>query len=303
MHIIKARNVNDAFPQAIQMLAGAGSPQESGFTRLEVSGPVSVCYGNPTQRVMLWPEADFNPFTNFLVGLWYLSGDNSRMWLTACGISPKVGYPYGISPEVVQILLQQLQEHETVYTSDPECQLIFKRNSRGAIDLFIFTVNELLLRKGPSHTTGMSFLQEYVAEALGLLVGRLWIVASGMQMKTDFLEEVSGPVLDRYDPIAMDCNYEAGDVEPFRLMSASGVQKTFDQDLSIFMEDQTAVGFRHAFFRKVATPMFTAWRAFQEEKGEDRVNIALEIVDQMPAQNDWRAAAEGWLHSQRYIDV
>ena len=64
----------------------------------------------------------------------------------------------------------------------------------------------------------------------------------------------------------------------------------------MFLEDPYAIGFRHRFFRQIATPMMAAFEHWKKNRGEDRYLGALEALARMPAGNDWRENAEQWIH-------
>lgn len=64
--------------------------------------------------------------------------------------------------------------------------------------------------------------------------------------------------------------------------------KTWHQDASIFNDRPMAVGYRDGWFRKIAKPMAAAGLAMDDNNFE----VAREILEQMPANNDWRLAGE-----------
>jgi len=87
-----------------------------------------------------------------------------------------------------------------------------------------------------------------------------------------------------------DNPYDRGGINVLPLMNGN-VRETWDQDLMMFLEDPMAVGFRNAFFRKVAKPMAAAHKAFKD--GD--FDAALDNINQMPEDNDWRLACWEWL--------
>src|SRR5215469_1039129 len=82
MHVITARNVNDAIQQGIRHLYEVGQPRFSRAGEVLVSPyPVMVVYERPTERVLLWPERDANPFFHLFESLWMLAGRNDAAFL------------------------------------------------------------------------------------------------------------------------------------------------------------------------------------------------------------------------------
>src|SRR5688572_2790640 len=83
MRVIDARNVHDALPLGLDLLASTGFPMPSRAGNVLVSPvPVTTVYREPTERVLFWPERDANPFFHFFEALWMLAGRNDLKFLT-----------------------------------------------------------------------------------------------------------------------------------------------------------------------------------------------------------------------------
>lgn len=82
MRIIQARNVNYAWPQAIELVLGSGVSQE---TRAGVAfvhpEPVATVYQRPLERVIFDPVRDANPIFHHMESLWMLAGRDDATWL------------------------------------------------------------------------------------------------------------------------------------------------------------------------------------------------------------------------------
>ncbi len=75
MHVLKARNVHCALPEAVRYLHRVGVSRNSRNGEvLQAPWPVTTVYENPRERVMFWPQRDANPFFHFYEGLWMLGG-------------------------------------------------------------------------------------------------------------------------------------------------------------------------------------------------------------------------------------
>jgi thymidylate synthase len=82
MHAIRARNVNDAYLKAIDLVRGAGVRRESRNGSVYViPEPVSIHYEKPRERVLFDVKRDANPFFHLMESLWMLAGRSDVEWL------------------------------------------------------------------------------------------------------------------------------------------------------------------------------------------------------------------------------
>jgi thymidylate synthase len=82
MHIIKARNVNDAFAAGLSLLWTEGELQDSRAGPVRVCPfPVTTVYSHPWERVLFDPVRDANPFFHLFESIWMLSGARDARWL------------------------------------------------------------------------------------------------------------------------------------------------------------------------------------------------------------------------------
>ena len=82
MFVVHARNVNDAWPQLLDLIQREGVWQETRAGRARVIPvPVSTVYARPTERVLLDPIRDSNPFFSLFEPLWMLAGRDDAQWL------------------------------------------------------------------------------------------------------------------------------------------------------------------------------------------------------------------------------
>jgi thymidylate synthase len=82
MHVIKARNVNDAYVEGIKVLSNYGVREDSRNGPVLVAPwPVTTVYNRPNERI-LWDAArNANPFFHLAESLWMLAGRNDARWL------------------------------------------------------------------------------------------------------------------------------------------------------------------------------------------------------------------------------
>jgi thymidylate synthase len=77
MYVIQARNVNDAYAQALRYLYVEGIEESSRNGPVLVApGPVTTVYSHPCERVLFSSKRDANPFFHFFEALWMLAGRN-----------------------------------------------------------------------------------------------------------------------------------------------------------------------------------------------------------------------------------
>ena len=82
MHVIHARNVNDAYFKGMTYLQECGEHEASrAGPVLVVPYPVVTVYKEPWQRVLFDPVRDANPFFHLMEALWMLAGRNDATWL------------------------------------------------------------------------------------------------------------------------------------------------------------------------------------------------------------------------------
>lgn len=77
MLVLQARNVQDAFYHGVRMLQkiGVEEPSRAGPV-LVATCPVTTVYRRPTERVLLDPGRDANPFFHHVEALWMLRGED-----------------------------------------------------------------------------------------------------------------------------------------------------------------------------------------------------------------------------------
>lgn len=82
MHVIRVRNVNDAYVEGLKWLYANGQKQDSRAGQVLVS-PVPVCtmYAFPLERILWDAKRNANPFFHLAESLWMLAGHNDARWL------------------------------------------------------------------------------------------------------------------------------------------------------------------------------------------------------------------------------
>lgn len=75
MHVIKVRNVQQAYQLGLKYIQQAGTPEQSRQGPVLVApGPVTTVYLHPDERVLLDVKRDCNPFFHLMEAIWMLAG-------------------------------------------------------------------------------------------------------------------------------------------------------------------------------------------------------------------------------------
>lgn len=170
---------------------------------------------------------------------------------------------------------------------DIPCNLqIALRVVRGALDMTVFNrSNDIVWGAYGANAVHMSYLQEYVASALGVSVGAYRQVSNNFHAYTS--------VYAKYGTLSSDDRYTRG-TPIWPLMDDSDADR-FDVDLKLFFEDPFCDAYHNTFFTHVARPMYAAHRMYKENRGMARFSLAQESLAQMPKGLDWRIAGEEWI--------
>lgn len=82
MHVIQARNVNDAYRKGMQLISSHGVRQTSRAGEvLVLDRPVTTVYERPIERVLFDPKRDANPIFHLMESIWMLAGWRDATWL------------------------------------------------------------------------------------------------------------------------------------------------------------------------------------------------------------------------------
>lgn len=333
MQVINARNVHCALPEGVRMLKVLGEERDSRNGPVRVMpGPVTTVYRCPTERVILWPERDANPFFHLMEGLWMLAGRDDLGFLTqfvktfanysddgmtlhgAYGRRWRSWFGFDQLGHIIEALRENPHDRRQVLQmwdatsdlgrdgKDVPCntQVYFGVNSSGRLDMTVCCrSNDMVWGAYGANGVHFSMLQEYMAAAIEVEVGQYWQVSNNFHAYLDTLQQVESLVdrsEDCHRPRERGCPYATGRVAPFPLVSTPIRQ--WQQDLAMFMEEGPVVGLRDPFFRRVAIPMLLAHQAYKQYTGAERYDVAQGVLGQCRA-TDWRLAGEQWIEARR----
>lgn len=218
MHIINVRNVCEALPLGLHYLwrQGKPTPSRNGPT-LEAPGVVMTVYQRPTERFMLDPQRDCNPFFHFIEGLWVIAGDNRAGPLAlfnkrmaeysdngstlngAYGYRARFWFGVDQFQKVRQMLINDPGSRQavvglwdpakdlTVDSKDKPCNdLIVFRVRGGALDMTVYNrSNDVIWGAYGANAVHFSMLQEWMAASLALPVGTYTQVSNSYHVYTE----------------------------------------------------------------------------------------------------------------------
>lgn len=329
---IQGRNVNEAFNIAVLNLRQRGDLIEMDSRNGPVimfPGPLITCYQYPDERVLLSPERNCNPFFHFMEGLWMLAGRNDLKTLTtfakkmadfsddgylvngAYGYRWRNWFGYDQLATVINILKNNPLDRRAVLqmwdctkdlgssSKDVPCntQVFFRaRPSKVGSYYLDMTVtnrsNDLIWGAYGANAVHFSMLHEYVADRVGLGLGRYYQVSNNAHVYKDVWEKLEAKL-----PNGMPIDpYDAQEVKPDVLINNVD---TFDRELKNFFQwfvhgDEFWLESENKIFGGTAIPMVESWWLWQG----GMVNEAIETASKIKS-TDWRKACMEWLERKK----
>lgn len=327
MIVIRAHDVNEALPKAIQMLqedtARTIAPRD-GQKTLEFSEPVCTVYELPKQRVLFNAARNANPFFHLMESLWILRGRADVKWLAQFNQQMKAysddglifHAPYGYRlrsahnidqiEEIIDLLHREHSTRRAVLTIwKPTLDLNVESKDIPCNDMIFFKIrerrlhmtvccrsNDLIWGAYGANIVQFSMLQEYIAAMVGVEVGEYRQISDSLHV---YVDNPLWAALKDIRPSSADTSvYEKLGANPIPLIVNP---KCWDDELQQFFIDSEAgiwdpSHFKEPFFRVVALPAHEAW--FRHKSGDTR--SALEIIKHhMPHYVDWTIAMVQWL--------
>ena len=316
---IQGRNINDVFWETLNAFPHYSMEEDSRNGKVQtIPHPFTLCYNNPTERVLFWPQRDANPYFHLMEALWMLNGSDDVAWpkyfnskfgqYSDDGVSLNGAYGarwrrhFGIDQIVA---LQHLLERDPttrravmgmwdpsrdmprVTTSkDVPCntQIYF----RVVFNTLQMTVcnrsNDLIWGACGSNVVHFSMLQELLARSLFLDVGEYWQITNNLHIYDNVpSREIYGPYVGAWDD-----PYKSNEVTPYPLVRVE-LAKWLD-DLRYFMlTPLNPSGYHDPFFTEVAYPIMKSWEA-----RKNRESNGLPELEECKAE-DWKRACTEWI--------
>jgi hypothetical protein len=329
MYAIRARNVNEAYPLAMQMIK-----QECPLLHESRNGPVRVLpeplaihYMNPRERVLFDPLRDANPYFHFMESLWMLAGRNDVEWISqftskmaqysdnGWTLHGAYGYRWRggkLGPDQVPLIIGQLTKDPSsrraviqmwnslddlnTLSKDIPCNLVITFQIQDMkLNMTVFNrSNDLILGALGANVVHFSVLQEFIANALGVEVG--WyeqVTANAHVYDKEWI--IRGFAHQTYINSPVKDQYQintASGVEPYKGINVQTDLPYFEflKELSVWCEDPTGDSWQSEFLAQVATPLFCSHAAYKRGDFDTARKFLLECE-----ASDWTHACWQWL--------
>jgi len=317
--LIRARNVNDAYPAGVQLLRTTGivRPSRYGET-IELDEPVVTHYDHPHERVLFDPIRDANPFFHLFEALWILAGRNDVAFLTRFNKrmaefsddGTTFHAPYGArlrseSKDQLAIAIRMLRQDPSsrrvvcsiwdpvrdldAVSKDIPCNDTIKFEARdGRLNMTVFCrSNDIVWGCYGANAVQFSMIQQYVAECVGLPIGWYEQVSCNFHAYTGVWEGKCGPWTDQYS---------VGRAVVRGLLSTGVAPEAWDFDCAAFLDhvedgDLVAWPYAHSFFPLVALPMARAWESYKA--GTYAGELSTSSID-------WHVAGHAWIERRAH---
>lgn len=336
MRVIQGRNVHQILPDAIHILYAEGVQRDSrNGPVLQSPVPITTVYEKPTERVVLWPWRDANPFFHLYEALWMLAGrndvegparfakqmreysDDGKTFHGAYGYRWRhfferdqltlIAEELKKNPEDRRQVLEMWSADHDLGRSgkDLPCNTIatFQINTDGALDLTVFCrSNDIWWGCYGANAVHFSILLEYMAAWIGVPVGRYYQVSVNWH---GYLATL--PALDvlpeKFDTWTNVYNESTG-VRTVPLVSTS--IEEFDSELRqlLYEVDIEKIMMRWGLFNPIlqlASTMFSAHQVWRNSPPPERYDRALEILAKEDEKIDWIRAAGEWVARRRAV--
>lgn len=321
---IVVRNVNYAFSEIFWQLKvmNLKPVQTRNGPALVFPEPVTTTYTYPNERVLFNLDRDANPIFHLMESIWMMAGRNDVAFLTQFnknmvnfsddGVTFNAAYGhrwrkhFGFDQlgEVIRVLAEdrtsrqaivQIWDSSDLYkkTKDKACNMQVIFDTRG--DVLNMTVinrsNDIWWGAYGANAVHFSFLQEFIAGALGLPLGYYRQSSHNLHLYTDLYDAVKHIDMPPHEHSGGFYSSASEGVSARPIMDNDDWQ-TFLQECEFFCDNPFDVNheYTHSFFNRVAVPvaMVSRSRKLKEGNGRDWAYM----ID----AEDWRLAVLNWIN-------
>lgn len=343
MRCIQIDNVNQALSEGLRVLGHSGVESESRNGRvLMLNEPVATTYERPWCRVLFSPLRNANPFFHFMESLWMLAGrddvefvarfnkgmtqysDDGATLHGAYGQRWRSQFGFDQLTEVIaELKTDPLSRRAVLAMWSPELDLnqqgkdfpcnthVYFDRRDGKLNMTVCNrSNDIWWGAYGANAVHMSYLQEYVALALGASIGRYTQMSNNYHLYPDKLPEIyddgvlvtaQKATLEMLSDDARHADYYTAhgapytkrvpaDKQPTQLgLFSAGQNERFDDALAAWLESPAESG-ESVYLATVARPMYRAWEAFKGGHLQAAFAHSRTIAD-----GAWNIACTQWL--------
>lgn len=324
MHVIRARNVHQMLPVALAYMLEHGKGQESrNGPVLRLTEPCALVYDRPQERVLFHPERDANPFFHLLEACWMLAGrrdvafpakyvkrmasfsDDGLVFNAAYGYRWRAHFGRDQVLKIVEALRANRDCRRQVLaiwdgshdlgldSRDLPCntQATFQVVD-GKLDMVVSNrSNDLVWGACGANAVHFSFLQEWMALAIGVGIGRYWQVSSNLHVYVRQHEKLMGTLANAKADGGL---YQYAEQEPHAFVLQSD-PNDYLRELSMVLDQGGGVaGLKDKFLRRVVVPVMQTYDLYRDGKLPEAKAHCREIKDAF-----WAVACEEWIERRR----
>jgi len=323
MLVINAINVNDAYNQALwaMKVRGVSAPSRNGTVR-SLESPVATVYQRPLERMLFDPRRDANPFFHVMESMWMLAGRNdvdtvSRYAANMATFSDDgetLNGAYGhrwrshFGVDQVSWAIKHLRDdpnsrRATIIMWDPKqdgaladaggkdvpCNTtIFFRVLNGSLFMTVCCrSNDIIWGCYGANAVHMSFLHEYVANALRIPVGTYTQISNNWHVYERHYNLIEGAATEVVDPYAWG-------LEHVPLLGWNEGYEELSDQLDKLLDGRLPA-YPMSYLGNVLIPLMAAWTAHKAGAPVSACGAAARIKDEAV-----REACLGWLQ-RRYV--
>lgn len=318
VHTIVVENVNDALHEGIWWLKLSGSQSSSRNGPVVVApGPVLTVYKDPQQRVLFSPVRDANPFFHFFESLWMLAGRQDVAYpaqftprikqYSDDGVNLNGAYGYRWRErwfDQIEVIIAHLKANPesrrevlTMWTAgdlvsehsrDLPCNThVYVDIREGELNITVCNrSNDVWYGAYGANVVHMSFLQEFLARAIGVNVGTYIQFSNNFHLYTELYDgwkTLRSPEIFKYE-----------DQYPLTYPIMTTDWRSWLKDVEIFIDKGSAAIYKDPFFNEVASPMLATWKEYKNGS----ITRAIDYATGIEAE-DWSIACKQWLERRQ----
>lgn len=327
MYQIRARNVNEAYVLAAQLLNECNILEETRNGLAYVAKePVTTHYENPWERVLFNAKRDANPFFHLFESFWILAGRADTKWLArfnkqivnysddgnnfygAYGWRLRQQFDFDQLKAAIYMLKEDPSSRRVylpIYyadlganSKDIPCNVGIKFEIRdGELNMCVFNrSNDIVWGTYGANVVQFSMIQEYLAMHLGVKIGWYEQISTNFHAyketfyKHDLDKVAFGGIVDPYSN---------GEIKSMPFLAEGERPEQWEMDLVEFMKDAQGIHpvaeYKTEYFRSTVSTMLDAWEAYEEKHQEGALHAAHNI-----GAPDWRLACQQWLGRRKW---
>ena len=330
-HLIEGRNASELLTEAFVDVHELAENQTSrNGDVLSLTGPTILHNKNPREKIIFCPIRRINPFFALAECIWMISGsdrvdflsqfnprmkeysdDGETLTGSAYGFRWRNHFQYDQVDVAIRLLMEDRRNRRVVIThwdpysdlldqssKDLPCNLqIIPRIVRGALDLTVTNrSNDLIYGALGANSCHFAFLQEFMAQSIGVPVGSLYQISNNLHIYTD--NPVYKRIIGEFHPLGYEIYdpYSGGEVSIFAPLfnDSENFEMECRQAVDTPLEEQIlSKDFTEPFFKQVWIPMVQAWLLWKS-KDED----CLAPLDENDS-TDWIVASRQFLKTSK----